>query len=109
AALLQSRSAWLPELYPDASVERAIAAAPAGTRIVLDAGGAAPRSVSFDAPVTLAVGPEGGFEPDELDALSTAGFTALTLSDSVLRFETAAIAGVAVARSMLTTSSVTSF
>ncbi|MGI8764957.1 MAG: RsmE family RNA methyltransferase, partial [Gemmatimonadaceae bacterium] len=42
AALLQSRSAWLPELYPDASVERAIAAAPAGTRIVLDAGGAAP-------------------------------------------------------------------
>lgn len=107
SALLQSRSAWLPELYPDANVERAIAAAPAGTRLVLDAGGAPASSTPFKAPVTLAVGPEGGLESDELHALAAAGFAAVSLGDSILRFETAAIAGIAVARSMLNTPPVT--
>ncbi|MGI8548756.1 MAG: RsmE family RNA methyltransferase [Gemmatimonadaceae bacterium] len=107
AALVQSRSAWLPYLYPDANVERAIAAAPSGTRLVLDAAGVAASSVRLEPLVTLAVGPEGGFEPEELQALGAAGFISLALGDSVLRFETAAVAGVAVARSMLTTSTVT--
>lgn len=103
SGLLQSHSAWLPELYPEAPPERAIAALPDATRIVLDAGGAPPLSVGTSAPVVVAVGPEGGFEPRELEMLTSAGFAPVSLGSSVLRFETAAIAGVAVARAMLPT------
>lgn len=101
AALLQSRSAWLPELYPDATVERGIAAVPDGVRLVLDAAGGTMSTFTVAAPVTIAIGPEGGFEQAELDSLQTAGFVAVSLTDSILRFETAAVAGIAVARSML--------
>jgi 16S rRNA (uracil1498-N3)-methyltransferase len=51
--------------------------------------------------ITLAVGPEGGFEPDELDLMRGAGFAPASLGASVLRFETAAVAGVAAARALL--------
>ncbi len=39
AALTQSGGAWLPTLFPDAPLERAIAAAPPATRLLLDAAG----------------------------------------------------------------------
>jgi 16S rRNA (uracil1498-N3)-methyltransferase len=101
SALLQSRSAWLAEIFPEATPERAIAASPAGTRVVLERGGSAFGSVDMTAPVVIAIGPEGGFENDELDHLRTAGYHAVSIGDSVLRFETAAVAGIAVARAML--------
>ena len=101
SALLQSRSAWLPEIFPEATPERAIAASPAGTRMVLDGSGSSFGSLSVGAPVIVAVGPEGGFETQELTDLETAGFKAVSVGRSVLRFETAAVAGVAVARAML--------
>jgi 16S rRNA (uracil1498-N3)-methyltransferase len=41
------------------------------------------------------VGPEGGFEDDEILAASAAGFTALRLGPRVLRTETAGLAAVA--------------
>jgi 16S rRNA (uracil1498-N3)-methyltransferase len=101
AAMLQSRSAWLPEIFPEATAERAIAASPDGCRIVLHAGGDAFSSRTIAAPVVIAVGPEGGFEDDELLALQEAHFAAAAIGRSILRFETAAVAGVAVARAML--------
>lgn len=101
SALLQSRSAWLPEIFPEATPDRAIAASPAGSRIVLHAAGSAFPSLSGNQPVVIAIGPEGGFEAEELDGLESAGFGAASIGHSVLRFETAAIAGVAVARAML--------
>lgn len=103
AAMLQSRFSWLPELFPEATPEHAIAAAPAGGRIALAQEGGAMLAATAPAPITLAVGPEGGFEPRELEQLVQGGFTLCTLGPSVLRFETAAVAGVAVARSMLLT------
>lgn len=103
SGLLQSHSAWLPQLYPEAPPERAVAALPDATRLVLDAGGASPLSVGAAPPVVLAVGPEGGFEARELELLRDAGFASVSLGNSVLRFETAAIAGLAVARAMLST------
>jgi 16S rRNA (uracil1498-N3)-methyltransferase len=47
-----------------------------------------------DAPVsvTIAIGPEGGFAPDELEAFRVAGFTQVGLGPRILRTETAAIA-----------------
>lgn len=101
SALLQSRSAWLPEIFPEATPDRAIAAAPEGARVVLEAGGRGFSSVRAEAPMVVAVGPEGGFEPDELDSLQTGGFTLVSIGHSILRFETAAVAGIAVARALL--------
>jgi 16S rRNA (uracil1498-N3)-methyltransferase len=43
-------------------------------------------------PVTLFVGPEGGFDPDEVAKARAAGVTPVTLGPRILRTETAAIA-----------------
>jgi 16S rRNA (uracil1498-N3)-methyltransferase len=101
AALTQCGGAWLPDLFPEATVERAVAAAPAGTRILLDADAPPILSLDVRAPVTLAVGPEGGVEPEERAALVAAGFAPARLAGNILRFETAAVAGLAAVRAML--------
>jgi len=49
----------------------------------------APRSAA------IAIGPEGGFAPDELEAFRVAGFARAQLGPRVLRTETAAIAALA--------------
>ena len=108
SALEQSGGAWVPAMYPEATVEHAIAARPEGLGVLLDADGApllqvlgaaaasaASRTASGASsgalPVTLVIGPEGGLDPAE-----RAQFVA-ALGTQVLRFETAAIAAVAVA------------
>lgn len=103
-ALLQSEGAWLPQLFPEATVERAILAAPVGRRLVLEASGVpAPRSgaLAGSGPIVLAVGPEGGLEADELAHLEDAGFHRVRLGPGILRFETAAVAALAMARMTL--------
>lgn len=101
SALLQSRSAWLPEIFPEANPDRALAATPEGVRVVLDETGSSMLAGDVVAPISLAIGPEGGFEAAELEQLTAAGFRTATLGPSILRFETAAVAAIAVARSML--------
>jgi 16S rRNA (uracil1498-N3)-methyltransferase len=113
SALEQSRGAWLPSVFPETTVEFAIAARAEGACFVLEQGGqglfealtpliADSRERGADAPaVTLAVGPEGGFEESELEALRAAGFVAVSVGRSILRFETAALAGIAAVRAML--------
>lgn len=122
-ALEQSGGTWLPMLFPDATIERAVSAAPPGVRLVLDAAadpllsvvraGALGASASVgaldasnatgDAPpaCTIAVGPEGGFEEDEIEELVQGGFVRAALGDRTLRFETAAVAAVAIVRAAL--------
>jgi len=55
------------------------------------AAGGTPRSAA----IAIAIGPEGGFEPDELEAFRVAGFLRVQLGPRVLRTETAAIAALA--------------
>ena len=52
------------------------------------------------AAVVLAIGPEGGFDPQEERALGEAGFLGCTLGPRVLRTETAALAAVAAIRAI---------
>src|SRR5687768_9325926 len=98
SALLQSRGAWLPEVHPDAPPERAIAAAPEGSRILLDVGGSPILSASLGSPVVIALGPEGGIEEQERAAFVESGFSPVTLGATTLRFETAGVAAAAIAR-----------
>ncbi|HEX4869487.1 MAG TPA: 16S rRNA (uracil(1498)-N(3))-methyltransferase [Moraxellaceae bacterium] len=56
---------------------------------------AEPCPVAIAAPVTLAIGPEGGFIPYEVDLLQAAGFRAVHLGPRILRVETAVTALVA--------------
>ena len=115
-ALGQSHGAWLPATYPDATVERAIAATPEGPKLVLDMAGepmgllvaeamanAREHGAGFLKPITIVVGPEGGMESAELEQFVAAGFRAVSLGYTVLRFETAAVAALAVVRAALAT------
>ncbi|HEX4151167.1 MAG TPA: 16S rRNA (uracil(1498)-N(3))-methyltransferase [Steroidobacteraceae bacterium] len=71
-------------------------APPPGPRLVLDPD--APgrdAAVDIGASVEIAIGPEGGFDPEELEAFRVAGFERVALGPRVLRTETAAIAALA--------------
>ena len=97
SALIQSGAGWLPDIFPEATVERAVAAAPLGTRLLLDKDGEPIAGVPMRAPITIALGPEGGIEPAERDVFMGAAFLPVKLGQSTLRFETAGVAAVAIA------------
>jgi 16S rRNA (uracil1498-N3)-methyltransferase len=97
SALLQSGAAWLPDSFPEAPPQRAVAACPGGTRLVLDPHGEPLVATSLLAPLSIALGPEGGLEGEETDRLLAAGFRRASLGSSILRFETAGILAVGVA------------
>jgi 16S rRNA (uracil1498-N3)-methyltransferase len=100
SALEQSGGAWLPEILP-ATTPEAIDVDGADLSIVLDMNGAPLASMlaldAARAPVIL-FGPEGGIDADESAALRVAGWIAARLAPTTLRFETAGVAAIAVAR-----------
>jgi len=101
SALIQSGGGWLPDVFPDSTVERAVAAAPLGTRLLLAKDGEPMVGVPMRIPITIALGPEGGMEQSERDAFIGAAFLPVKLGDSTLRFETAGVAAVAIAAASL--------
>lgn len=89
-----------PVLSDLVSLDRIDGTLPQGThRVVLSPEGASPWNgdVPADAPLAIFVGPEGGFSRAELDALRAAGAEPRSLGPRILRFETAAIAALALA------------
>ena len=104
SALIQSGGGWLPDMFPEATVERAIAAAPLGTRILLAKDGEPIAGVPMRAPITIALGPEGGMEQAERDLFIGAAFLPVELGASTLRFETAGVVAVAMAAALQLTS-----
>lgn len=71
-------------------VEDELPAIAAGSlRLVAHPAAGAALAAAGDAPVTLAIGPEGGFTDFEIALLGAAGFTACSLGPRVLRVETA--------------------
>ena len=105
SALVQAHAPWLPDVPNESTIEHVVEHVPdGGSRFVLDASGEPIASARIDAPVTIAVGPEGGFETSELDRLRGARFRGVSLGANVLRFETAAVAALAIARAALAVS-----
>jgi len=99
----QSERLSIPELRAPQPLERILAAWPAGRRLLIcdESGAGAPISeVAANlppGPTALLVGPEGGFDETELDAVGKLSFvTRIGLGPRVLRAETATLAAVAV-------------
>jgi 16S rRNA (uracil1498-N3)-methyltransferase len=67
---------------------------PTCPRLVLEPDSLPGPPPMLGAAVEIAVGPEGGFTPEELEALRLAGFLGVRLGPRILRTETAAIAAV---------------
>jgi 16S rRNA (uracil1498-N3)-methyltransferase len=102
SALIQSHAPWMPGVHAEASLPDAVAALePGGTRLVLDVSGTPIALERFAVPVTIAVGPEGGMEDSERHLLREARFRPVSLGANVLRFETAVVAALAIARTAL--------
>jgi 16S rRNA (uracil1498-N3)-methyltransferase len=101
SALIQSGGGWLPDVFPEAPIDRAISAAPQGTRLILAKDGDPIVGASMQTPITIALGPEGGMESEERDTFERAGFRPVKLGDTTLRFETAGVAAVAIAAASL--------
>jgi 16S rRNA (uracil1498-N3)-methyltransferase len=67
--------------------------APAGARLVLEPDLRPAATLSnLETAAEIAIGPEGGFDDDELEAFRMAGFVRVRLGPRILRTETAAIA-----------------
>ncbi|MFM9145931.1 MAG: RsmE family RNA methyltransferase [Phycisphaerales bacterium] len=97
----QRRGAWVPALGEAASAENFVRACAAEGRVVLVAEpGGAPLGGVRGARFAVAIGPEGGFSPRELDAMRSAGAQAVDLGEGILRVETAAVAAVAALRAV---------
>jgi len=104
----QSRRTSVPEVADPVALKVALAAEQAPVRILLseteqslslmDALAQRPAEAGSYA---LAVGPEGGWTPDEMATFTMHHWTPVTLGPRILRAETAAIAAIAVAGSLL--------
>jgi len=103
SALEQSTAAWLPEVLPESTIDAVATCTHAGGALLLDPLGQpfAELMPSVHAPVVLALGPEGGLEPDERAVFVDAGWRTASLGTNILRFETAGIAAVTLVRSLL--------
>ncbi len=107
-ACKQARRAWSPILAgpstPLEVVRRALdPAATPGGRAALAHPGGAPLAALRDAgdpsaPMTILVGPEGGFTEREVDECRAAGATLASLGDGILRVETACVTALALWR-----------
>jgi RsmE family RNA methyltransferase len=99
--LMQSRRTHEPRLVIEPLfkpfVEDKVSALLADTQVRLVAHPTAERSIAsvqvgFRDRVALAIGPEGGFIPYEVEALTTAGFVPVSMGPHPLRVETACVA-----------------
>ena len=97
-ALEQSGGAWLPRILPEISLD-ALSASAAHQSVLLDpAGEPLPSVLRQDKEPVFLFGPEGGIDVGERARLIDAGWQPATLADTVLRFETAGVAALAVCR-----------
>ena len=98
SAIKQSQQAWLPTFgEPIPFAEWLSAANPQAVFIAEKQENPLPfPSLNPENPVAVAIGPEGGFSPGELALARDLGIGVITLNDTILRTETAAVAAATV-------------
>ncbi len=108
----QSRRTSVPIIADPTPLKLALAAETAPTRILLSETEqslslsqhlGAPRldSETWNPTTALAIGPEGGWTPEEMSLFTAHNWTHVTLGPRILRAETAAIAAIAIAGAFL--------
>jgi 16S rRNA (uracil1498-N3)-methyltransferase len=105
-AAKQSRRVDVPAIDDPITLKAALELVSGGTRILLSE---TEQAVSLMAAlagsespeVALAIGPEGGWAPEEMALFTGRGWTPVTLGPRILRAETAAIAAIAIASSCM--------
>jgi 16S rRNA (uracil1498-N3)-methyltransferase len=94
----QCGRAWVMEIGEAIGLEAALAGG--GTVVVADAGGGAYRAPGGAGGIRLIIGPEGGWSGGERDTIARAqGVRLACFGPHVMRIETAAVAGAAIALS----------
>lgn len=97
SAAEQSHRGAVPSIVGPLGLEDALGAVQGLRLLVLDpaAGASLPRPSPPD-PVAIAVGPEGGWAPDELAAMTAAGGSRVTLGPRILRARLAGVVAAAI-------------
>ncbi|MGH7703053.1 MAG: RsmE family RNA methyltransferase [Gemmatimonadales bacterium] len=95
-ALKQCQTAWAPMVHEPMAITEFVTVPRPGQRWLASAGGEPPPPALDSSPVTVAIGPEGGFTAAETALLEGAGYHPVGLGNGVLRFETAALAAAAI-------------
>jgi 16S rRNA (uracil1498-N3)-methyltransferase len=96
-ATKQCGTLWAPAVEQPVSLTEFLARSLQGDAWVADPAGAVPAAELDSTPLSILVGPEGGFSPEERAAIVGAGYRAVALGRNTLRFETAALAAAAIA------------
>jgi 16S rRNA (uracil1498-N3)-methyltransferase len=94
-AIKQCGVTWAPVIDDPAQLGEFLRAPSTGNRWLADEAGEPAPAGMDQTPVTVVIGPEGGFSPDERASLLAAGFRSIMLGPHTLRFETAALAAAA--------------
>jgi 16S rRNA (uracil1498-N3)-methyltransferase len=103
-AAQQSRRLAPPVIEAPLALKKAVQET-AGSRLVLsemeDELSLKPALAKCSPPITLAIGPEGGWTSEELELFQASGWISASLGNTILRAETAAIAATAIVMSEL--------
>jgi 16S rRNA (uracil1498-N3)-methyltransferase len=100
-AAKQSEAARWPAIEGPLSLSEVLPAETSSMRLILDPSGEPFPATLAAEPAALLVGPEGGWTDRELAAAVGAGWRAVSVAAGKLRAETAAVAGLALARAAL--------
>ncbi len=103
-AAQQSRRSDVPEVEEPVALKVALSSVTAATKLLLaetEEDNTLSAGLANAADVALAIGPEGGWAPEEMALFSENGWKHVTLGPRILRAETAAIAALAVCAELL--------
>ena len=110
----QSRRTDIPEIHDPTILAHGLQLETSGLRILLSeteqtltlTAALNSQLKTHNSQLSIAIGPEGGWTPEEMSLFATHSWTAVTLGPRILRAETAAIAAIAIASAHLTTAGV---
>lgn len=102
-SLKVNRLLWCTEIFPPVSLDQFLSRSQgAGTTcLMMDIQSPPLGEISISSPVLSVVGPPGDFVPSEKDKLVENGFVPISINESILRTETAAVSIGAILKSKL--------